>query len=194
MGCCLPGSQDGWPLAEGGANAPYKLSRTAGSVPCVQVLHQGQESETYPCLVEDGQHIGDSLYQHDGRDGVPSIEQVEQGLLAVVHGEGHLCTSTTSGREAERYSRRGILGDEGQVRLDALPKSLSDHQSQTGSPRSGPVCIDIINPTTGLCELETRSGGNGHGCIHSRLVGPEGLCQPTLEHYRQGAGSSSTTK
>ena len=111
----------------------------------------------------------------------------------MVHGERHLCTSTTPGREAERNSRRGVQGDERQVRLDALPENLSDNRAQAGPSGSGPICVEAVNPTPSFCELETGSGGYSHGCLHNGLVRPEGLCQPTLEHCGQGTGPSSTT-
>ena len=106
----------------------------------------------------------------------------------MVHGEGHLCTSTTPGRETERNS------DERQVKLDALPDNLSDNPSQTGPSGSGLICIEIVNPTLSICELEAGPGGNGHGCLHYRLGGPEGLCQPTLEHCWQGTCPCSTDR
>ena len=118
MGCYLPGSQDQGALVEGRTTAPHQLPRTS----CFQVLLQGQEKYPHP---ENGQHISNSIHQQDGRDDVPKPKQGEQRVLAMVHGEGHLRTSTTLGSEAERNSRRRIQGNEGQIRLDALPESLS---------------------------------------------------------------------
>ena len=192
MGGCLPRNQDRWPLVEGGAETPHQLSGITGSIPCLQVLLQKQEKHS--CVAENGQHISDSLHQQDGRDGVPSTKQIEQRILAMVHGEGHLRASTTPGREAERNSRRGVQGDERQVRLDALPKDLSKHQLQAGSSGSGLICIEADNPTPDICELETGPGGDGHGCLHDRLGRPEGLCQPTMEYCGQGTCTDPTTE
>ena len=56
-------SEQGVP-GQRGANIPYQLLRTAGSVPCIQILLQRQEE--YSCPTENGQHFSDSLHQQDG--------------------------------------------------------------------------------------------------------------------------------
>jgi hypothetical protein len=68
-----------------------------------------------------------------GGDGVPGIERHKQGILALVHGEGHLCTSIALGREVECDGRQGIQGAKGQIRLDALPVSSPKDQPPTGT-------------------------------------------------------------
>ena len=59
----------------------------------------------------------------------------------MVYGEGHLRTSTASSRQAERNSGRGVQSNEGQVRLDALPTSLSVCRLQAGP---APLEVDLF--------------------------------------------------
>ena len=58
-----------------------------------------------------------------------------------------------------------IQNNEGQIRLDALPKSIPLDQSRIGTTGSGPLCLKTHCPTSHLCELETRPGVNGNRCF-----------------------------
>ena len=179
-------------MVKRGAEAPHQLPGTAGGIPSLQMLFQRQTE--HPCPSEDGQHLSNSLHQQDGRDGVPNTEQIKQGILALVHGERYLGSSSAPGRCPELHSRRRVQSDEGQNRLDALPKEFPDHQPSMGTTGSGPLCLMTLDPTPNLCELETRPRSNGHGCFHRNLDGAEGICQPPVEFSGKGVGPSPTTE
>ena len=126
LGHSMPGRQDRGSLGRRGEETTHQLPRIYGSVSGLQMLLQGEKE--HPCPTEDGQHIGSRLHQQDGRDGVPSPKQPEQAILAMVHGEGHLCTSTAFSRETEQHRGCGIQRDERQIRLETLPPSFPVHQ------------------------------------------------------------------
>ena len=166
MGQSVPRHQDRRSLVQEREGAPHQLPGTPGCIPGLQVLLQRQEK--HPCPTKNGQLLSRCIHQENGRDSVPSPEQAEQGVLVMVYGEGHLCTSTTSCMEAELHSRRGIQSNEGQVRLDALPVCLPPDQQDSGTTGGGLICVEAVCPTSLVCELETRPGGSGHGCLHSQ--------------------------
>ena len=192
VGSSLSGRQNWRPLVPGGAKPPHQLPRDAGSILGFQMLLQGGEEHSHS--VENGQYVGHSLHKQKGRDSVPNPEQTEQGILAVVHGEGHNSTSPAPGRSPELYRGCRIQSNERQIRLDAESKRVSSNQPQTGSTGSGSLCLQTDCPTPLLCELETGPGGNSYGCFHHDLDGPKGICQPAVEPSGKGPLPSSSTE
>ena len=79
----------------------HQLFGIEGNLHGFQMLLQGWKE--HPCPVENGQYISSCVHHQDGRDGVPCLEQPKQRVLAMVHGEGHLCTRTTLSREAGQH-------------------------------------------------------------------------------------------
>ena len=154
------------------------------------MLLQEQEKHTRP--TENGQHFSGDGHQQDGRDDVPSAKQYKQGVFALMHGERHLCASSTSCRETECNSGQGVQSNEGQIRLDALPESLPGDQVPTGSTGNRPRCFEAINSTASLCELEARPRSDDHRCLYNILVRAEGIRQLTIESSGQGPSPSST--
>ena len=192
LGGSMPRNQDRGPLVQGREEAPHKLPRVDGSFPGLQMLLQ--EQEEHPCPSKDGQHVSSCLHQQNGRDSFPCPEQPEQGVLAVVLGEGHLCTSATPSGQTEQHRGRGIQGHEGQARLETLPTSIPIHQQHLWTTGSGSICLKANYPAANFCELETRPRGHGHGCIHTNLDEHEGICQPPMELSGSSAVPGSPTE
>ena len=111
----------------------------------------------------------------------------------MVHGEGHNSTGPAPSRSPELYRRCRVQGNEGQIRLDALPECVSSDQRQSGTTGSGPLCLQTDNPTFIFRELEAGPGGNSHRCLHSDLDKSKGMCQPTLEPGGKGSLPGSAT-
>ncbi len=88
----------------------------------------------------------------------------------------------------------GILCDEGQVRLDALPKNLHESQPADRTTTGVSVCITTDLPATGLSELETRPPYNGNERLHPGLDKVPGICKPTVEHGGQGTDTCQTSE
>ena len=99
------------------------------------------------------------------------------------------------GRHSKCHSGRGIACDEGQDRLDALSTDIHKNKSDYRTTTSRPVCVPPDSPTTGLCELETRSRSNGNRrCLHSRLDTVPWICKPTMESGGQNLVSGQEPK
>ena len=190
LGRSMPGRQDRGSLGRR-EETTHQLPRIDGSVSGLQMLLQGEKK--HPCPTEDGQHIGSRLHQQDGRDGVPSPKQPQQAILAMVHGEGHLCTSTAFSRETEQHRGCRIQRDERQIRLETLPPNFPVHQ-QVRTTGSGPVCISSNHPATDIRERETRPRGLVHGCVYVDLNKYESICQSTVESNRQSPGTDASAE
>ena len=63
------------------------------------------------------------IYRRGG-SGIPTAESSDQGPVVMVSGERHTFAGLSPGQCSERDCRRGIPGDAGQVRLDALSTDL----------------------------------------------------------------------
>ena len=63
------------------------------------------------------------------------------------------------------------------------------------SHQLGPLKVDLFadNPTSLLCELETRPESNDNRCFHHVLERTESLCQPTMESCGKGPLPSLST-
>ena len=80
-------------------------------------------------------HVMDntSAIAYINQDSVPNFKQPEQGILAVVHGEGHLRSSTAPIGNPELHSR--------------MPTDLPDYQQHTGTSGSRPGCVETVDST-----------------------------------------------
>ena len=136
-GAVCQGVRTGGPWSKEEIQNAHQLPTITGSVPCLQMLLQREEE--HQCPIENGQHLSGGIHQQDGRGSVPSFEQDKQRLPAVVSGEGHLRPNPASGGEAEQHSRCRIQGNEGQIRLDALPSDFHSFKRTFG-----PLEVDLF--------------------------------------------------
>ena len=142
----------------------------------------------------NGQHHCNSLHQQTGRDSLPRTESPDQGPMAMVPVQEYCSSSNTFGRCSECYSRRRIKGNEGQNRLEALPRHLCPNQLTVWTTTSGPICVQTDTPTPPICELASRSRCNGMQCFCPGLVTVQrGICKSPMEHDRQSPVSSLQT-
>ena len=114
--------------------------------------------------------------------------------MDLVSGQEHNAPGYSPGRHSKCHSGRGIACDEGQDRLDALSTDIHKNKSDYRTTTSRPVCVPPDSPTTGLCELETRSRSNGNRCLHSRLDTVLWICKPTMESGGQNLVSGQEPK
>ena len=151
----MPGSQNGRPLVERGAESPHKLPRTLGSLPSSEMLRQRKKKHHY--IAENGQYYSNnSLHKQVGRDSLPTTEPADEGAMAVVHGEGHNSHGAAPSRCGKHYSRCGVMQHARQNRLEALSSDIQEDQSGDGTTGSGLVCLKTDKSVTKLCQLEAR--------------------------------------
>ena len=62
-----------------------------------------------------------------------------------------------------------------------LPSSLLANQSEAGPSGGRPVYQQVNLSTEAVCQLETTSDSNSHGCIHFGLGRVESIRQPAVE-------------
>ena len=113
--------------------------------------------------------------------------------MALVHGQEHYTESSPPSRETESHSRRRVVCDEGQVRLDAMSEDIPKDRQDDGTTGSGPLRIQTYSPTSTIRALATRPRGNGMRCIQPRLGKDEGICKPSVEPDRQSPSTGSIT-
>ena len=70
---------------------------------------------------------------------------------------------------------------------------ISQNQSEIRSPVSRPIRQQADASTARLCQLETRSYGNDHRCLHHELGSDQGLRQPPMEPHGKGTCTNSQT-
>ena len=105
------------------------------------------------------------------------------------HGEGHLSTNTTPGREAERNSIQRLQSTEGQVRLDDLSKNLS-HDRKLG------LEVDLFTSRV-LTQLPTFVSWRPDPeamATDAFTLDWANLSQPSLECCGQHSGPTSATE
>ena len=107
--------------------------------------------------------------------------------MDMVPGQEHKSTGNPSARHPEHHSRRGVSRDERSNRLDALPPAVHPNKPTDWATTSGPVCFPLDPSTSRICELETRSGCSGSGCLHPRLDSVSGICKSAMEFGGQGS-------
>ena len=133
------------------------------------------------------------IHQQARGNDLPTAEQPGQGAMAVVYGEEYPPQSPTPSRCAEHHYRQQVPSDERSDRLETVPNSLPANQSEAGPSGGGVVCQQVDLPTEAVCQLETRSDGNSHGCIHFELGRAQSIWQPSMEPDRQGDGPDTPT-
>ena len=161
-----------------GILTPHKLPGVTGSLP----------SSTEPCQtqsqndnsVKDGQCHGSDIYQQARRHSLSCIVPIGIKDMGVEPTKGHIPDSRTSARDRECGSRSGITPDERSLRLDAKSSSVQPNTTGNGPSTNRLVCFSPDKAATNILQLETRPGGTGNGCVQSRLVSGEGICQPPM--------------
>ena len=113
-----------------------------------------------------------------GGHSIPCPHHHGQITLAVGSGQRHNALSKTHSRSAEHYSRPGIQSGEGQVRLDALARSVQKSQPNSGPPGGRPVLLTVDSPIATVLQLETRPTGGSNRCISTGLGQLKGYANP----------------
>ena len=171
---------------------PYKLSGVASSQASSDVLCQRQKEHPNP--FKDGQYNSPHVYQQVRRNCFLRTKPTDKESMDLVSGQEHNAPGYSPGRHSKCHSGRGIACDEGQDRLDALSTDIHKNKSDYRTTTSRPVCVPPDSPTTGLCELETRSRSNGNRCLHSRLDTVPWICKPNMESGGQNLVSGQEPK
>ena len=122
-----------------------------------------------------------------GPAGRPERIMLHFSFKMLLHGEEHSPQSAAPSGRAQHHSRRRVTGHERPLRLDAMSSNIP---SEAGTSGDGPVCQQANTPTPSICELETRSDGRDHRCIHNELGRAQGVCQPPMESNREGTGTN----
>ena len=104
----------------------------------------------------------------------------------------YLTKSTASPRQGECHSGPRIQNNEGQVRLDVEPHSIQQNSEASGDGNRL-ICITSDLPTPRLLQLEARPTSHSNGCLSTRLVEHEGICQSPVEFDRQSPCKTPTT-
>ena len=130
-----------------------------------------------------------------GGNMVPDSGATSKRAVGVVPPEEDSCQSSASARKTQFQCRFPLLPPPGSVRLDSRPRDLQHDRSEVGSFECRPVCDQILNSPTLICQLATRPYGRGNRCFSPRLDSDQGLCSPSMVPYlespQQGSGPSS---
>ena len=191
LGSNLSGDRHGRTLVTAGKGVAYQLSRTPSGNYGIENLCEGQEITV--CATEAGQHVSSSLYKQPWRYDLETARFPVSRPLDVVPGEENTHPSPTPAGGDELYSRQGVQGHEGSVRLEVDPPDLQGNTETVRTTGSGPVCIPADQPVPTLLQLAARSIRRGNRCLPTGLVEGEGVCQPPLElDYSSPEPSSNT--
>ena len=153
-----------------------------------------QRAEQHSDPTENGQYNSHLLHQPVRGHSLSPPEPTSKRTVVVVHEQEYYAESSPSSGEAQCNSRRGVQSDEGQNRLETMSTSFPNNQQSLGSIRSGPVRLQTLQPTSTVCELETRSGSDCLRCVQSELGTAEGVCKPSLEPNRQSPSPSEDSE
>ena len=157
----------------------HKLPGATGSHSCSEVFCQGQTEHHNP--PEGGQHDSHGIHKQVWGNSLPRTEPAHERVVAVVPGEEYKSTGHPLSGHPELHSRRGVPGDEGQDRLDALSTCVQQDMSADRPTTSGSLCVTPDQPAEQLRQLETRSGSSGNRRLFPRLDTVPGVCKPTME-------------
>ena len=96
----------------------HKLLGVASGNSSDKFLFQRKREFTYPS--DDGQHNSFNIHKQVWGHSLPRIEQTHERAVAVVFGEKYNDPSEPPTRDPQLHSRRGVQGNEGQIRLDVV--------------------------------------------------------------------------
>ena len=189
MGSSQPGKTDGGPVVPGREGDAYQWSRAPWSYSSGEMLSQGVQQPGY--LAQNEQHVCHLLHKQIGGMVSPQLNQLTRDLwLWCMNRSITLRTS----KEAQRNSQRGFTPNEGEIRLEAMPKSLSKDRQATWPTPSGSVCLQTIQPASTLHEPETRTRGDRMQCIQHGLVTTAGICESFMVSDRKSPSTSQISR
>ena len=190
LGRPVSGAPNRGAVVSGREGDAYQCTGVASSVPCTESFCQRQITCEYSD--PNGQHVSQSIYKPFGRDTLPPAELIGGSTVEMVSGSTHFPNSGTPARQGESDCRRGIQDSERSMRLDDLSKSVCPDTARDGPPRGGPVCISPNTSTASFLQLETRSPGRSHRCIHSGLESIPKLCEFSLVPHSEDVIQDTT--
>ena len=108
--------------------------------------------------------------------------------------QGHCSECRTHSRGLERCGRCRVQVYDRQDRLETSSQAVQGNRPAVGPPGGGPVCISVIQSTSALLQLETRSSGRSNRCIQSTVATIQRVCEPSMVPDRQSSlsGEGST--
>ena len=179
LGCCTGGTNPDWRSLNGrGSITSYQLSGTPSSLSCDQGIWEGLEGHSSPTPY--GQYNSSLICQSQGRYNLSQAVQTSHHNMDLEHFSEHHIDSRTPSRPPQCDSRPGIAASQGSLRLNAQFPCISEDSGEHGATGSRSVCLSPNKAITTLLQLEGKSRGSSHRCIHARLVSPERICKPTL--------------
>ena len=143
---------------------------------------------------QDGQCHGCDLHKQDGRYPFTGTLSASPGHVEPLSATEYIPDYRTPPGETEYSCRRGVQEYEGSLRLDVEPPHLQPNPEAVGTSGVRSVCISLDMAATEVLQLETRSGGRGHRCVHLGLVQSEGICQSSVVPSSSIAGSGKATE
>ena len=179
VGSTVSGHKDRRALVAHREDETHKLPGATGSHSCSEVFCQRQTEHHNP--PEGGQHDSHGIHKQVWGNSLPRTEPAHERVVAVVPGEEYKSTGHPLSGHPELHSRRGVPGDEGQDRLDALSTCVQQDMSADRPTTSGSLCVTPDQPAEQLRQLETRSGSSGNRRLFPRLDTVPGVCKPTME-------------
>ena len=192
MGSSVSKGENRGTLVKDRETAAHKLLGVASSNLGNKDLCKDKGKYSHPS--EDGQHNSSDIHKQVWGHSLLRAQQAHQRAVVMVPGEEHYTTGNPPSRDSELHSRRGVTCDEGQIRLDAVSRDIQQSEYQNRPTPSGPLCLPADQPTQRLRELETRSRGHGHRCLHPGLDQIQGVCQSPLEPDRKSPDICQTTE
>ena len=183
---CIPGglgsvmyaTADRRSVVSPGEGNAHKLPGTISGHPSSPVLPEGQIGS--PRAAEAGQHNSSSLYKPPGWHSIQDSGNADQEFVDVVPGKEYLHCSGTCPGSLQSNCRQGVSNHQGQVRLDARPKSLPQDRPTLRPDPNRPVCIETHYSVPPLFQLAARSFCTSHRCLFTGLDNVEGFSQPTV--------------
>ena len=173
-----------------GAKNADKLPRITGSNPSSKNLSEGPDREI--SVVAVGQSNSCTIYQQYGVQ-CPPTDRSGQSPLDVGPVQQRFTDCGVHTRGSKCCSRCQVQVHDRQDRLEASSQVVPRDQPEVGIPRSQPVCISPVHPTTSLLQLEARPTGIGNECIHPAVGEVQRLCKPPIVLGGQSPVTSAAT-
>ena len=163
MGCSM--SRDvnrGGETVKGGTVVTHKCVRTESSKISTFDLQQTKifESSSF----SNRQHHCTTLPCENGGNREPNVTEIKQRNLAVsLETPDHNYCRIPS-KFFECGGRLAVSKQQGPIRMETLPKSISASLPEEGNAQNRFVCIKAVSPTTPVLCLETRPFQSGDRC------------------------------
>ena len=116
---------------------------------------------------------------------IPIAVSHSMPAMGVVSSEGDIYLSRTSPRLLQYNSGSGVTHSAVLSRVETAQLHIPESAESPGPVYSRPLCFNVEQPASTVCELETGSLRNGNGCLPGQVDGFTGLCLPTIFFDRE---------